>query len=274
VKSPHKLWLLLAVVVFVLAGCAASVDPADQVVGAAKKTLALHWVRYNLTFERPHLFDPSIRIVGGRAAYNLDARLGFAFLDLQRRGNGSQTLWFDLTPTSLLVDPEPPPSGTLPPGLVWISTRLSGAETLAGQAEGLGPELPLDEIAWGAQKATHVGSSVAGHVPMDEYRVTVDLRTARAAAERLHLNALAAAIRSELRASASPRLSLRVWLNGPGYVSRIDHVVPGAGLGTVSLTFTSFRLRYTGTLPSSSQTVPLAGISPGARSVWEVATGS
>lgn len=273
-NSPQKLWLPLAVVVFALAGCGTTGNPSDRVVGAAKRTLALHWVRYNLTFEQPRLFDPSIRIVGGRAAYNLDARLGFAFLDLQKPDAASQTLWFDVTPTHLLVDPEPPPAGALPPGLVWISAPLPGAEALAGQAEGLGPELPLNEIAWGAQTATHLGSTVEGHVPTDEYRVTVDLRRAQATAERLHLDALAAAIRSELHASASPRLSLRVWVNGPGYVSRIDHVVPGAGLGTVSLAFTNFRLRYTGALPPPSQTVPLAGLSPGGRSLWAIATGS
>lgn len=273
-KSPHKLWLPLAVAVLALAGCGASGNPADRVGGAAKKTLTLHWVRYNLAFERPQLFDPSIRIVGGRAAYNLDARLGYAFLDLQKQGSGSQTLWFDLTPTSLLVDPEPPPAGALPPGLVWISAPLAREENLAGQAEGLGPELALDEIVWATQSVTHAGSSVSGHVPTDEYRVIVDLRKARATAERLHLDAIAAAIRSELSASASPRLSLRVWVNGPGYVSRIDQVVPGAGLGTVSLSFTNFRLRYTGTLPPSSQTIPLAGLSSGGRSLWAIATGS
>jgi len=270
-----KLFVLsLVVVALALAGCGASGNPADQVAGAAKRTLALHWVRYNLTFEQPRLFDPSIRVVGGRAAYNLDARLGYAFLDLQRQSGDSQTLWFDLTPTTLLVDPEPAPTGLLPSGKIWISARLSGPNALAGQAEGLGPELPLHELAWGAQETTHVGSSVAGHVPMDEYRVTVDLRKARTAAQAAHLDAIAAAITAEWRASPSHRLSLLVWVNGPGYVSRIDGVVPGTGLGTVSLAFTSFRLRYTGTLPPSAQTIPLAVLSPGERSVWAVGTGS
>jgi hypothetical protein len=269
---PVKLWLL-AVVAFALAGCGASGSPAEQVVGAARKTLALHWVRYEMTFDRPGLFDPSIRIVGGRAAFNLEARVGYAFLDLQRRSGGPQTLWIDLTPATVLVDPEPAPAGLPPGGNIWISARLSGADALAGQAEGLSPELPLDEIVWGAVAATHVGSHVVGHSPMDEYRVAVDLRKARAAAERAHRTALAAAIRSELGASSSARLSLRVWVNGPGFVGRIDEVIPGARLGTVSLVFTNFRLRYTGSLPPSSKTLPLSGLS-GRRSLWTVATGS
>ena len=265
---------LLLASAFALAGCGATGKPADRVAGAATKTLALHWVRYDMTFERPRLFGPSIRIVGGRAALNLDERLGYEVLDLERRGGGSQILSLDLTPTTVLVDPEPPPAG-LPPGAgIWISARLTGADALAGQAEGLSAELPLEEIKWGAEGATHVGSGVQGHLPLDEYRVTLDLRKALAGADRAHRPALAAAIRNELRASASPRVSLLVWVNGPGYVSRIDEVVPGAGLGTVSLVFTNFRLRYTGTPPASSHVLPLSGLSPGTRSLWAVATGS
>jgi hypothetical protein len=272
-STPSRLWLL-AVVAFALAGCGGGGDPSNQVVGAARKTLALHWVRYDLTFEHPQLFAPSIRVVGSRGAVNLQARLSYAFLDLQRRDNGSQVLWLDLTPTTLLVDPEPPPAGMLPAGKVWISAPLSGADALAVQAEGLGPELPLDEISWGTQGAAHVSSSVVGHVPTDQYRVTVDLRKARTAAEKAHLDTVAAAISGELHASASPRLSLLVWVNGPGYVSRIDEVIPGAKLGAVSLLFTNFRLRYTGTLPSPAHVVPLSSLSLGTRSVWAAATGS
>jgi hypothetical protein len=266
--------LSLAVAVFALAGCGASGNPTDQVVGAAKKTLALHWVRYDMTFERPRLFDPSIRIVGGRAAFNLEARVGYEVLDLERRGSGSQILWLDLTPTRVLVDPEPPPAWLPPAGGIWISAPFSGTDALAGQAQGLSAELPLDEIMWATVAATHVGSGVANHLPTDEYRVTVDLRKARAAAERAHLGGLEAAIRSELRASVSPQHSLLVWVNGPGYVSRIEEAVPGARLGTVSMVFTNFRLRYTGTLPPPSQVLPLSGLSPGKRSLWAVATGS
>jgi hypothetical protein len=269
-----KLCLVLAAAAFALAGCGASGDPSAQVVGAAKKTLAAHWVRYHLTFERPRLFDSSIQLVGGRGVFNLDDRLGYDVFDLQKQDGASRLLWVDLTPTTLLVDPDPPPPGVLPEGRVWISVPLPGADTVAGQAEALSPELPLHELASAAQTVTHLGSSIEDHVPTDEYRVVVDLRKARAAAEAAHRDALAAAIRSELRASASPRLSLLVWVNGPGYVNRIDQTIPGAGLGSVSLTFTSFRVGYTGTLPPSSQTIPLVVLSPGRRSVWAVATGS
>jgi hypothetical protein len=133
------------------------------------------------------------------------------------------------------------------------------------------PELPLDELAWGAQAASYVGSRVVGQVPMDEYKVSVDLTKALAAARRVRRAGVAVALESELRAGWG-RLTIHVWINGPGYVGRIDAPVPGSGLGTASLVFTSFRLRYTGTGPPASQVVPLASLAP--RSVWALATGS
>jgi hypothetical protein len=70
----------LGVVALALAGCVAGGDPADQVVSAAKKTLALHWVRYNLTFERPRLFDPGsvVRSTNHAAATPKTAQIGAA----------------------------------------------------------------------------------------------------------------------------------------------------------------------------------------------------
>jgi hypothetical protein len=271
VRAPAYL-LVLALAALVLAGCGASGDPRGQVVGAAKKTGAAPWVRYELTFDGPSIFAPSVTLVGGRAAFNSQARLGYGFLDLQKQGGGSQTLWFDVTPTALLADPEPAPEGVLPAGKVWISTGLSTDGAVAAQAQGLAPELPLDEIAWATRAVTHVGSSVVGNVPMEEYRVTVDLPRALVAATKAGRASVAAAIDAEMRAAHSSSAQMSVWVNGPGLVGRIDRRLPG--LGTVSLVFTSYTRRYTGSLPSSEQVVPLASLSPGGRSVWAVATGS
>src|SRR5581483_9926725 len=267
-------WLVLPVVAFALAGCGGGGDPRGQVVGAAGKTLALPWVRYELTFDAPQLFGSSVALEGGRGAFNVKDRLAYGFLDVQKQQSGAQTLWFDVTPTAFLVDPEPAPAGALPAGKVWISVDLSAADGGAQQAEGLAPGLPLDEIAWGARAVTHGGSSVVGNVPMDEFRVTVDLTKALLAATKAGRASIAAAIDSELRAAGSSSVQLSVWVNGPGFVGRIDEPIPGSRLGTVSLIFTSFTRPYTGTLPPSAQIVPLASLSPGDRSVWAVATGS
>jgi hypothetical protein len=269
-----KRLLAFAVLAFVVAGCGASADPRGQVLGAARKTLAQRWVRYELTFETPRLFAPSVTIMGGRGAFEFKTRLGYGFLDLQKQNGGSPVLWFDVTPTALLADPEPAPPGVLPPGKVWISVPLSAGGAVAEQAGGLAPELPLAEIAWGTRAATHVGSSVVGHVPMDEYRVTVDLTKALVAATKAGLGSVAAAIDGELRAARSATVAMSVWVNGPGFVGRIDQAIPGSRLGTVSVVFTSFTRRYTGTLPQSAQIVPLASLGAGDRSVWAVTTGS
>jgi hypothetical protein len=224
---------------------------------------------------RPHLFASGTTVQGGRAAYDFRTELGYEFLVLQRSDGSSQTLWLDFTPTTFLLSPEPVPAGALPAGKLWISLPLSAGEvhgSSAAQVQALAPVLPLDELAWGAQAASYVGSRVVEQVPMDEYKVSVDLTKALAAARRLRRAAVVAALESELRAAGSGRLTIHVWINGPGYVGRIDAPVPGSGLGTTSLVFTSFRLRYTGTGPPSSQIAPLASLAP--RSVWALATGS
>ncbi|HZS24940.1 MAG TPA: hypothetical protein VFA30_08125 [Gaiellaceae bacterium] len=266
--------LPLVVAAYVLCGCGGGGDPLSQVKASAQKTIGVHWLRYQLAFDRPRLFEPSLQVAGGRAVFNVDARLGYEVLTLRERGGGSRLLWLDVTPTAFLVDPDPPPAGVLPAGKIWISAGYSGANAVAAQAEGLSAELPLDEIAWGAQTATRIRTSVVGHVPMAEYRVVVDLTKALSAARTAHLRSIAAAIAGERRAGGVARLSLLVWVNGPGFVGRIDETVPGAGLGAVTFMFTSYTLRYTGTLPPSSQIVPLESLSPGGRSIWSVATGS
>ncbi len=109
---------------------------------------------------------------------------------------------------------------------------------------------------------------------MAEYRVSVDLATALSAARRARRGAIAAAIEQELHASPSGRLSIVVWVSGPGYVGKIKSEVPGSGLGTVSFLFSSFTRPYTGTVPPASQIVPLASLERGGHSLWGIATGS
>lgn len=278
-KSATRCGIWLALGAMALCGCGSSRDPLARAVAATDKTRALPWVRYTLTIEGSQLFEPSIEVVGGRAAYDLRTGLGYEVLELQRRGR-SQLLWLDFRPAGLLLSPSPAPAGLLPAGKTWISVDLSeGAAApadgdLAAQVEGLAAELSLDEIAWGADSASFVGTHVIGHVPMDEYEVSVDLTKAHSAARRAGRDAVAAAIEDQLRASRSGRLSLRVWVNGPGYVGKIEESVPGSGLGLVTFSFTSFTRPYTGTGPAPSQIVPLASLGTGDRPLWTIVTGS
>lgn len=265
--------LVVVFVAFVVCGCGTSIKALPQVQGTVQKTRAAPWVRYQLSLSRARLFGPSIASVAGRGAYDFQTGLGYAILGLQRHNGSAQQLSVEVNPTTLLLLPSPAPRGLLPSGFEWVSVNLTPkAGTVAAQAEGLAPELPLDEVRWGARTATALGTHVVERVPMTEYRVTVDLAKALAAARRSRLPAVASAIAAERAAAPSGRLQLEIWVNGPGYVGRIDTPVPGAG--TVSLVFTSYRLRYTGTQPPLSQTLPFAAVAHRSGSVWETVAGS
>jgi hypothetical protein len=135
--------------------------------------------------------------------------------------------------------------------------------------------LLLDEVAWGARSASSLGARVVENVPMEEYRVSVDLAKALSTARSApRAGGIAAAITQELAATPSGRVSIAVWVSGPGYVGKIESDVPGSGLGTASFWFLSYTKPYTGTPPPTSQIVPLASLAPGGRSLWTIATGS
>jgi hypothetical protein len=247
------------------------------VTGAASKTLAVQWARYELALERPRLFASPITVQGGRAASDFRAGLDYEFLQLKLPAGSYQTLFFDLEPTTFLLAPSPAPAGALPSGKVWISVALTGPganRALAAQAEGLAPVLLLDEVLWGTLSASSLGARVVESVPMDEYRVSVDLAKALSAARSARRAGIAAAIEQELDASPSGRVSILVWVSGPGYVGKIESAEPGSSLGTVSFWFLSYTRPYTGTVPPASQIVPLASLARNGRSLWAIATGS
>ncbi|MGD1049670.1 MAG: hypothetical protein ABR947_01205 [Solirubrobacteraceae bacterium] len=270
-------WIVPALAAVALCGCGASGDPLKQVTGAVSKTLAVRWARYEVALERTRLFAAPIAVLGGRAASDFQTGLGYEFLQLKLRAGVYQTLFFDLEPSTFLLSPSPAPAGALPSGKIWISVPLTGPAgdpALAAQAEGLAPVLLLDEIAWGARSASSVGARVVQSVPMEEYRVSVDLGLALAGAVRARRGAIAAAITKELTAAASGRVSITVWVSGPGYVGKIESDVPGSGLGSASFWFLSYTKPYTGSGPPASQIVPLASLARGGRSLWAIATGS
>lgn len=273
-RSACALSVLAAAVA--LCGCGAGGSPLRKVSGAVNKTLAVTWARYEIALERPRLFAAPIVVQGGRAAYDFQTGLDYEFLQL-RLSHSYQTLFGDLEPTTFLLAPSPAPAGVLPAGKVWISAPLTGPSAdrvLAAQAEGLAPVLFLDEVAWGARSASAMGTDVVEGVPMAEYRVSVDLATALSVAKRKRDGAIAAAVEHELHASPSGRVSVVVWVSGPGYVGKLESAVPGSGLGTASFLFSSFTKPYTGTVPPASLIVPLASLARGRRSLWRIATGS
>jgi hypothetical protein len=263
----------LAIAVVALSGCGSSGNPLRDVVGAAKKTLTEADATFSLTLDRPRLFGPSIATAAGRAAYDFRAGIGYEALTLQRPDGGKRTVYLDFLPRAVYVAPWPTPAGLLPPGKIWVAVAFTASanRALAPQLEGLNPELPLQEIAWGARAASHVGTRVVGHVPMEEYRVSVDLAKAASAAKRTRRVAVATAIERELRTAQSVSFTVRV--TGAGHIARIDATVPGSGLGTASFSFTSFHAQFNRNPPRASQSVPLASITE-PRFLWAIATRS
>jgi hypothetical protein len=277
VASAARLATLLALGAVALCGCGANADPLRQVVDAAKKTLAIANASYVLSVEGQRVFGPADAVVG-RAAYDFRAGVGYEALTVQRRGGEKRTVYLDFLPAAVYVAPWPTPAGLLPAGKIWISITFAGSgaaanRPLAPQVEGLAAELPLAEIAWGARSASHDGTRVVRHVPMEEYRVSVDLRKALAAARRTHRVAIATAIERELHGIRSGRLSLAVLVTGAGHIARVDVTVPGSGLGTASFSFTSFHAQFNRNPPRPSQAVPLSSITE-PRFLWAIATRS
>lgn len=269
--------LLAAAAALLLSACGSASDPVGKAVGAAQKTAALQWVRYQIQFTGSHLFPGAEGVTGARGAYDFRTELDYAFINVRKHGGASENVFFDSSPSEFAIAPDSPPAGLLPAGKFWISAPLQGhhaAGALAAQVEGLAPRLALDEIRWGTRAASSLGTSSVAHVPMEHYRVSVDLAKAYSAATRHGDAAIAVAIKHERQSSRSGRLTLDVWVNGPGYVGQIFQRVPGSGLGGTSLSFTSYSQKYTGAFASPSQTVSLASLGRGKRSVWALAAGS
>jgi hypothetical protein len=271
-RSRLLLWVVVAVTALAVAGCGSRPDPLGQAREAAKKTLGLTGVTYDLRLKGQRLFPG---LLGGRAAYDLRSGLGYEALTLGNRDGSTRKLFFDFLPAAFYLTPYPAPAGLLPAGKAWISVPVvPGGGPLASQVEGLAPELALSEIAWGAEQATHVGRRVVQHVPLDEYRVTVDLQKALARAKHAGRPAVAAAIESEIRTGGSKRVPVTVWVNGPGYVAQVEKTVPGTGLGTASFSLSSFAARFNRTTPDPATIVPLAAIAHPERSIWSRASGT
>ncbi len=268
--------MALVALAIVVGGCGASADPVHQVAEATGKTLGLPRTTYTVTFDQPQPFHGTANLLGGHAAYDFRAGLGYEALSLEAKDGSSRTLYLDFLPAAAYVAPSPAPAGSLPPGKSWISVPLDAKSaktgTLAAQLAGLAPELLLDEIAWGTRSASSAGSSVVGHVPMSRYLVSVDLSKALRAARLAGRPALAAAIADELRASPSGQVHLEAWIDGPGYVAKVKGAVPGSGLGTPTFSFSSFAANFTPSKLPASDTVALSRL--GTRSLWRIALGS
>ena len=201
---------LAAAIPLAVSGCGGRSDPLTSVAGATSKTLG-QTAGFDLTLSRSSAFGAARGPVFGRGASRFAAGLAYEALDLSRIANRvPYTMYLLFLPERVLLKPDPAPSGLLPGGKLWIEvgpdhqgSPTAGDPELMAQLEGLTPELALREIEWGAVKASFGGERVVRHVPLAEYRVTVNLAKALAAAKKAGDGALAAAIADEIGHAAS-----------------------------------------------------------------------
>ena len=256
--------LASALAVFALTGCGVSSDPERTVVSAARTTLSDALLSTITLNDASALSAPHARVVA-KGASVFATGLGYAAIDLATLGRAPAGVeYLVLLPSTVYVMPIAAGAAALPQGKTWVSVPLTGSgrvgvafPRVAEQLESLNAELLLDEIAWGAAQASHVGEPVIDHVPLSEYLVTVDLSRAATSAVGASAAAMRSAIGEELAALRASRpgarsVRIRVWVDGPGHIARLQAVLPGSGLGTISLALSGFGAKIGRSLPLSS----------------------
>jgi hypothetical protein len=275
--SRHLLLRLVAAVavIFTFAGCGARPDALHAVTSATATTLS-QALESDLTLHGAKLSGVVRPTVIGRGAFVFDTGLGYERLDLPAASHQAAGREFlDFFPTRFYFE-RTSSAGTVEyNGKHWVSAALTGRGSVDAilprfvlQVEALGPQLLLDEIAWGAEAATHLGEPVVNHVPLSEYRVSVNLTKASATAT----GALRTAIEDERAANGSATVPVTVWVDGSGHIVELQAAIPGSGLGTASMELSNFGAKVPTSLPTGSMLLDLTAQTPSGadllRSVW------
>jgi hypothetical protein len=276
-RQPIPALVAAAFVMFASAGCGTT-ESLPRVVGAARTTLS-ETAQSSVTLSSSTVFGPADAPILGRGVFLFSPGLGYEVIDLH--GVEHQKLlkmYLAFVPTKVYLQPSAATGIVLPGGKSWISVAAVGSKSvnkrfprLIEQAEGLSPQLLLDEILWGADKAARVGEPVVNHVPLSEYVVSVALRRAlagatglKAVAVRVAIEEELAALRSGRRLSGSTSVEIKVWVDGPGRVVKLEAALPGAGLGTATMALSGFGASVTGGgVPPPSQVVDMGSLPRG-----------
>jgi len=262
-------------VVLLLTGCGASSDGLHSAVAAAKTTLSRTAVS-ELTLYNANVLGRARAKIFALGAFVFRTGLGYERIEFPA---GKQREYLVYLPGKVYFERTSATVAVLYKGKEWASAALAGSGLVDAisprfveQAEGLNPELLLDEIVWGGESAKHLGEPVVDHVPESEYRVSVDLKRAMAAASGPSAGAMRAAIAEELTAVLSGRLGITVWVDGAGRVARFQAQLPGSGLGTVSMYLTEYGVKLATSLPPPSQVLGITAQTPSGastlRSLW------
>lgn len=221
-----------------------------------------------LSLDGARLFAPDSAAVLGQGEFLFRSGLGYEAIDLPAAGRGAKREYLVFLPDRLYLEPPRPTPGRRTP---WVVVDLGAAATrlapLVERLETLDPQILLDEIVHGAERATSAGTAVVDHVPLSRYLVEVSLHRATAGA-----GSLPAAIRLALRqaaadAAGAARLRLTVWVGVDGRIAMLRVGPPGsAGLGTVTMALSNYgaTMSATPSLPPPSQVTASAALSPAA----------
>jgi hypothetical protein len=264
------------VVTFTLAGCGANPDALHTAVAAATRTLSGTAVS-DVTLRGVNVFGKARATVFAKGAFVFRTGLGYERIDLPAvKRQGAARAYLVFLPTQFYFERRSSAGTVLYNGKSWVSAALTGAESVhtiaprfVEQVESLTPQLLLDEIVWGGEAASHVGEPVVNHVPLSEYRVTVNLKRALSAATGPSSGAMRVAIEEELAAlrvsrapSRSPSVPVTVWVDGPGRVVRLQAALPGSGVGTISMSLSGFDVKLATSLPPPSQVLDITALTP------------
>jgi hypothetical protein len=260
--------VLVAVVVLAgLSGCGGSPDPVTSVSTAANASLD-HTFLITLTLTgAEQLRSNSQQTLRGAGAFDKRHGRGFTQIALPKtldQQPASQVYLFYFPRTIFL---HPSPETAIPRGKRLISVTLTSPQKPAtnrfiAQAMSVNPVLLLDEIATGATAATKTGTEVVLHVPLTNYRVTVNLRRALARVSGPYARAERIAIRQQLKALRQGRSSVdfNVRTDGAGFVRRLETTVPGSNLGRITLTLSGYGSTVTIKQPHDQEVIVITSL--------------
>ncbi len=227
----------------------------------------------DVTLQRVNALGAPRRSLHGRGAVVFDKGVGYERLDLPAfKQQPAAQEFVDLLPQSVYFLRRVAAGTVAYNGKSWVSATLTGSGSVDGivprfvlQVESLTPQFLLDEIVWGGKSAVHVGNPVIDHVPLSEYRVTIDLKRALSAATGPSAGAMRLAIKDELAAAGSRPTMITVWVDGPGRAHRLRASVPGSGIGTTSMLLNGYGATLDANLPPPSQILSIEARTPGGR---------
>jgi hypothetical protein len=270
----RQLLFLSVVAALALSGCGGSGDPLGSVTSAAKTTLATT-AATNVVLRGTSVFDSVHPDVNAKAVSDFPAGLAYEAIDLPATSGVEARKWYLVFQPRKVAFTRSPPLAALPAGKTWVAvpvdhgTAGSREAEFVAQAEGINPQLLLDEIVSGAVSSSPRRDRVTDHVPYSEYVVTVSLPRALAAAR----GAIRVAIREQLDALASrpgsPRtVRMTVLVDGPGRVARIETAVPGSRLGVVTMVLSAYGTSFTKSFPPGAQVADISALKPPSLSPW------